>query len=74
MSFLRGKLLRIMTFRGQRDMGTYVIEVKQLKVEVIINLRGRLKVTMASETTRMTSDQLSLPRHRSIGPKPSCSL
>ena len=32
--------IQIMTFKGQRYTGTQVIEVKQLKLEVVGGLRG----------------------------------
>ena len=38
-------------FGGQKDMGTYVIEVTELISEVRFDLRGRLEAAVASEDT-----------------------
>ena len=54
------KILQIMTFRGQRDTETEVIEIQQLKFKVVSGLRGH---TMSSEANRPA---------RLWGPLPSC--
>ena len=42
-----------MAFIGQRDMGTYVIEVTEFNFEARCDLRGHLEAAMASEATKM---------------------
>ena len=45
--------LEIVTFRGQKSTGTWVIEATEFKFEVRSDLRGHLEAAMASEATIM---------------------
>ena len=51
--FLSGKIESLEAVRGQRDMGTQVIEVTEFDSQVRCDLRGRLEAAMASEATKM---------------------
>ena len=59
--FLSVKICQIQPFRGQRSVGTWVIEAAEFKFEVRSDLRGHREAATASAATMMAvSDNMDI--------------